>query len=146
MSLFKIWTLWDMSRELLLGSQSVSCHLGNQAFWVSLGLRASLAAVRTHCYGVTDGSFSRAWAVRLLTCPRRRAWLTRFVPGLADVVRAAAHPLCHIKRQLVFTSGPVVASVAKAFPHVYMERNWSGRRPTCSQSAFLSDTILENIY
>lgn len=54
-----------------------------------------------------------------VSCPRRRAWLTRFVPGLADVVRAAAHPLCHIKRQLVFTSGPVVASVAKAFPHVH---------------------------
>lgn len=55
-----------------------------------------------------------------LTCSWGRAWLTRFVPGFAHIVCAAAHSLCHIKRQFVLTSGSVIASVAKAFSHVYV--------------------------
>lgn len=33
-----------------------------------------------------------------VSCSRRRARLTGFVPGFANIVRAAAHPLCHIER------------------------------------------------
>lgn len=71
---------------------------------------------------VTDSAFSRSMSC-VLTCSWCWAWFTRFVPGFAHIVCAAAHPLCHIKRQLVFTSGSIVTSVAKAFSHVYMLKN-----------------------
>jgi len=54
-----------------------------------------------------------------VSCPRGWARLTWFVPGFANVVRAATHPLCHIERQFVLTSGSIIASVAKAFSHVH---------------------------
>lgn len=54
-----------------------------------------------------------------VSCSWRWAWFTRFVPGFAHIVCAAAHPLCHIKRQLILTSGSVIAPVAEAFSHVH---------------------------
>lgn len=56
----------------------------------------------------------------MLTCSWGGARLARFVPGFAHIVRAAAHPLRHVKGQFVLTSGSIIASVAKAFPHVYI--------------------------
>lgn len=63
------------------------------------------------------------------TCPWCWARLTRLVPGFAHIVCAAAHPLGHVERQLVFTRGPIIASVAEAFPHICVGRNGSARHP-----------------
>lgn len=54
-----------------------------------------------------------------VSCSWSRAWFAGFVPGFAHVIRAAAHPLGHIKRQLILTGGSIIASVAKAFSHVH---------------------------
>lgn len=70
----------------------------------------------------------------MLTCSWRWAWFTRFVPGFAHIVCAAAHPLCHIKRQLILTSGSIIAPVAEAFSHVYIEKN-KNADPSCQQAA-----------
>lgn len=68
---------------------------------------------------VSNSAFSRSTSC-VLTCSRGWAWFTRFVPGFAHIICTAAHPLCHIKRQLILTGGSIIAPVAKAFSHVYI--------------------------
>ena len=84
---------------------------------------------------------SLAWPpAEVLTCPWCWAWFTRFVPGFAHVVCAAAHPLCHIKRQLILTSGSVIAPVAEAFSHVYIEKN-KNANPSCQPKQLMINPI-----
>lgn len=59
-----------------------------------------------------------------LTTGGGRAGLTGSIPGLADVVGTAAHPLGHVKGQLIPTRA-VVMPEADALPHVC---SWVGEK------------------
>jgi len=52
------------------------------------------------------------------TCSWSWTWFTRLVPGFPNIVCAATHPFGHIEGQFILTGGSIIASVAKAFPHV----------------------------
>lgn len=106
-------------------------HLGNRAIWCSwIFSELSISSFSMHwlwlyCYTyacITDTAV-RGSTSHVLTCSWSWAWFTRFVPGFAHIICAAAHPFCHIERQLILTSGSIIASVAKAFSHVYIKKN-----------------------
>ena len=91
------------------------CQTGCSPFSLSVLLVPGPRSAWDRCKSKRAATVSR-WFSRL-TAGWCGAGLTRLVPGLANVVGAAAHLLGHVEGELVLTRVIVVA-IADALPHV----------------------------